>query len=152
MGPRKASRKSLIFEWIFDAKMGGLEWWKPSSRSILVAKYEVSAFREKTSKMRANMPPKSHQNRPGDVQWGHFLNFLRSLEVSLKSSGRLVGFLSTNFRPRLTSCCRDDQKTEKVNGPKSIDDFNVSVQITLFALFLFIVYCFEKIESLLSLR
>ena len=55
---RKASRKNMIFELIFDAKMGGLERQETSWRVVLVTIYEVSVFREKASKMRGKMLPK----------------------------------------------------------------------------------------------
>ena len=49
--------------------MGGLECPEPSWRSILVTIYEVSAFREKASKMEGKRDPKitskSNLGRPG---------------------------------------------------------------------------------------
>ena len=41
----------MIFEYFFDAKMERLEIQKQAFRIIRFAKYEVSVFREKASKM-----------------------------------------------------------------------------------------------------
>ena len=58
-----------MFGLIFGAKTGGLEKQKQAFRIVHVAKYEVSLFREKASKMRckrgSQMIPKSRLGRPG---------------------------------------------------------------------------------------
>ena len=48
----------MILGWIFDAIMEGLEMQKQASRIIHVAKYEVSVFVEKASKIRGKRNPK----------------------------------------------------------------------------------------------
>ena len=72
----------MIFEWIFDVKMGGLEGWKRVFRLILVAKYDVSVFRKKASKRRAKSHPKWGKNRALGAQGSDFWDFGRFCERS----------------------------------------------------------------------
>ena len=82
MRSRRVSWKNMIFEWIFDAKMGGLEGWKRAFRLILVAKYDVSVFRKKASKRRAKSHPKWGQNRVSGALGSDFWDFGRFCERS----------------------------------------------------------------------
>ena len=51
----------MIVGWIFDAKMGGLEMQNKAFRIIVVAKYKVSVFRKKASKIERQL---GSQNDP----------------------------------------------------------------------------------------
>ena len=57
------------------AKMEGLKMPKRAFFIIRVAKYEVSVFREKASKMRSNRDPKMIKNHALDAQGVRFASF-----------------------------------------------------------------------------
>ena len=57
--------KNMILGLIFDAKMRGLEKQKHAFRIIPVARYEISVFREKASKIRIKRDHKMSFGRSG---------------------------------------------------------------------------------------
>ena len=73
----------MICAWVFDTRMGGSEVQKEAFHIIRVAKYEVSVFREKASKMRGKrdpkMIPKSSFGRSG-VRFLSFGEFVGEIE------------------------------------------------------------------------
>ena len=58
MGSRSASRKNMICAWGVDARMEGFKMQKQALRITIVARYEVSVFREKASKVGSKRSPK----------------------------------------------------------------------------------------------
>ena len=74
---RKASRKNIVFRWIFDAKMGGVERQKTSWRVVLVTIYDVSVVHEKASKMEGKRGPKTISKSSFGCPGIRFLSFFR---------------------------------------------------------------------------
>ena len=83
-----ASPKNMKLLWKTYDERRRLEWSKPSSRSILVAKYEVWVFRKKAWKIRVKMTAKSTLGAGASALQRRFLMFwagtriVRGLQVS----------------------------------------------------------------------